>query len=267
MKPTPYITLLGAGPGDPDLLTIKGMKALEKAHVVLYDALASEALLGYTPLGCQHIFVGKRAGNHRYSQTHINQLMVQYAQTHGHVVRLKGGDPFIFGRGHEELSFAQAHGIPVQIVPGVSSLGAVPGLQQIPLTKRHTNDSFWVLTATRSGGRLSPDLYRAAETDATVVIFMGLRKLEEISRIFQEKGKARTPVAVIQSGSLPEEKVALGKVENIAARVESLGLSTPALIVIGEVVRFHPNFPHSQADSVHDTQAVPIGISSLLLKT
>ena len=238
----PLISLVGAGPGDPELITLKAIKALQTANVVLYDALVSEELLTYAPASAQLVFVGKRAGYKRFEQAEINEMLVEYALASGHVVRLKGGDPFVFGRGHEELAYARDQGVPVNIVPGISSVAAVPGLQQIPLTNRGTNDSFWVLTATKSGGKLTPDLYEAAKSNATVIIFMGLRKLPQIVEVFSEFGKTQTPAAVIQSGSLPEEKIALGRIDSIEEAVKKEEIRTPALIVIGEVVGLHPDF-------------------------
>lgn len=234
------ITLVGAGPGDPELLTIKGLKALQTADVVLYDALVNPALLAEVPAHARRIYVGKRSGNHHLPQEEINLLLVQSAYLYGHAVRLKGGDSFVFGRGQEELEFAQAFDIETQVVPGISSCIAVPALQEVPLTRRGINESFWVLTATTRSRKLSKDIALAARSSATVVILMGLRKLEEISRIFQEHGKSDTPVMVVQSGSTEQERFALGTVNNIAEVVKSKGLSTPAIIVIGEVVKLHP---------------------------
>ncbi|MDQ3395072.1 MAG: uroporphyrinogen-III C-methyltransferase, partial [Bacteroidota bacterium] len=142
----PKITLVGAGPGDPELFTLKGISTLKAADVVLYDALVNEDLLSYIPESALKIYVGKRAGNHSLTQDQINHLMVDMALSYGHVVRLKGGDPFVFGRGHEEISFAKSFNIPTAVVPGISSAVAVAELQQIPLTKRGVSDSFWVLT-------------------------------------------------------------------------------------------------------------------------
>ncbi|MFQ5446588.1 MAG: uroporphyrinogen-III C-methyltransferase, partial [Saprospiraceae bacterium] len=164
----PRISLVGAGPGDPELITLKGLKALQCADVVLYDALANGELLGEAPPESLKIFVGKRAGRHTLRQEEINLLLVQSALKHGHVVRLKGGDPFVFGRGHEELTFAQAFDIPVTVVPGISSALAVPALQNVPLTTRGVSQSFWVLTGTTQTGQLSDDLRLAAQSSATL---------------------------------------------------------------------------------------------------
>jgi uroporphyrin-III C-methyltransferase len=235
-KTNPLVTLVGAGPGDPDLLTIKGAKALAEANVVLYDALANEEILAYAPKKAIKIFVGKRKGNHSYSQDQINQLIVDNALTYGHVVRLKGGDPFIFGRGSEEIEYVESFGIPTFVVPGISSSIAVPAYQGISLTKRGVSESFWVITGTTSARKLSADVALAAQSSATVVILMGMSKLDQIVSIFQKESKGETPVAIIQNGTTPEEKVGFGTVNNIQQVVLENNLSSPAIIVIGEVV-------------------------------
>jgi uroporphyrin-III C-methyltransferase len=233
----PIVTLVGAGPGDPDLLTIKGAKALAEANVVLYDALANEELLSYAPKKALKIFVGKRKGCHAYTQDQINQLIVDNALTYGHVVRLKGGDPFIFGRGSEEIEFVESFGIPTFVVPGISSSIAVPASNGISLTKRGVSESFWVITGTTSARKLSKDVALAAQSSATVVVLMGMSKLDEIVAIFQKEGKGETPVAIIQNGTTPEEKIGMGTVSSIQQVVFEKKLSSPAIIVIGEVVR------------------------------
>src|ERR1700759_2120674 len=165
----PRITLVGAGPGDADLITIKGIKALKTADVVLYDALVNEELLEFAPENATKVYVGKRSGDHSHSQESINKLMIDYALNYGHVVRLKGGDPFVFGRGFEELDHAASYSIPAQVIPGVSSSIGVPGMQHIPVTHRGLSESFWVVTGITSKGKVSEDVYQAAKTNATVV--------------------------------------------------------------------------------------------------
>lgn len=236
---TPKITLVGAGPGDPELITLKGIRALRKADVVLYDALASNELLDFAPPEALKVYVGKRAGKHSLKQEEINLLMVQFAFSHGHVVRLKGGDPFVFGRGYEEVEMARSFGIPVEIVPGISSAIAVPGLQGVPLTSRDVSESFWVLTGTTKDEQLSDDLRLAAQSSATLVILMGVQKLRQIAALLSEYGKSDLPVMVIQHGSTPKEKMAIGTVSTIADIVEAKGIGTPGIIIIGEVVRLH----------------------------
>ena len=233
----PKVTLVGAGPGDPDLLTIKGVKALAEANVVLYDALSNEEILKYAPESALRIYVGKRKGAHSYSQDEINQLIVDNALTYGNVVRLKGGDPFIFGRGSEEIEFIHSFGIPTSVIPGISSSIAVPANQGISLTKRGVSESFWVITGTTSDRNLSKDVALAAKSTATVVILMGMSKLEQIITLFQNESKGETPVAIIQNGTMPNEKVGFGTINTILQVVKDNNLSSPAIIVIGEVVR------------------------------
>lgn len=246
----PKLTLVGAGPGDEELITIKAIKALEAADVILYDALANEALLQYARPDAQKIFVGKRAGLHLFQQRQINQMIVQYAHQYGHVVRLKGGDPFVFGRGQEEKEYAEKHGIPVVIVPGISSAVAVPASCHIPLTHRGLNESFWVLTGTNRKQQLSHDLPLAAQSSATVVILMGMKKLAKIAELFSTYRKAEEPVAIIQNGTLPEAKICIGKLHNIVQLAEEKDMQSPAIIVIGTVVEKHWQRVQEQVSSL-----------------
>ncbi|MEZ5024005.1 MAG: uroporphyrinogen-III C-methyltransferase [Chitinophagales bacterium] len=242
MERKPKLTLVGAGPGDPDLISIKGVKALQDADVILYDALVDSVLLDYAKPDALKIHVGKRANNHSFSQQEINRLIVAHAFNHGHVVRLKGGDPFVFGRGQEEKEYAEIFNIETATVPGISSSTAVPASQGISLTKRGVNESFWVLTATTSNGQLSKDIELAAQSTATVVILMGVRKLPEIVELFTQEGKQDLPVAVIQNGTTVNEKYAVGTISTIVEKVANEKISTPAIILIGEVVADHKAF-------------------------
>ncbi|MDB5030942.1 uroporphyrinogen-III C-methyltransferase [Mucilaginibacter sp.] len=242
MNNEPRITLVGAGPGDADLITLKGIKALKTADVVLYDALANEELLEFAPAHAEKIYVGKRSGDHSYSQDAVNKLLVDYAINYGHVVRLKGGDPFVFGRGYEELDYAAAHNIPAQVIPGVSSSISVPGLQHIPVTHRGLSESFWVVTGTTSSGNISNDVYEAARSRATIVVLMGIHKLAEIVEIFKKEDKHKLPVAIIQNGSTAKEKLAIGVVDTIVEIAKKDEITSPAIIVFGEVVALHPLF-------------------------
>jgi uroporphyrin-III C-methyltransferase len=241
MTTQPKLSLVGAGPGDPELITLKAIKVLATADVVLYDALIDKSILSHAPSHALKIFVGKQKGVCQFPQEKIHELIVQYAQSHGHVVRLKGGDPFIFGRGHEELTIAKQHNIDVQVVPGVSSAVSVAGLQEIPLTRRGINDSFWVMTGTTQDHQLSRDIYHAAQSDATAVILMGMSQLERICEVFTKFGKSNTAVAIIQNGTLPTERLLIGKVDNIVAKVAESNIGSPAIIIIGEVVNLHPS--------------------------
>ncbi|SEQ19546.1 uroporphyrinogen-III C-methyltransferase [Neolewinella agarilytica] len=238
----PRVTLVGAGPGDPDLITRKGLKALQTADVVLYDALSSDELLEETPAHCLRVFVGKRAGCHYKKQEEINEMLVAAALEYGHAVRLKGGDPFIFGRGQEEKAYAEAAGIPVTVVPGISSCISLPELQGVAPTSRGYADSFWVLTAhTRSGG-LSEDLLLAPKSNATVIILMGLGRLDQICALWDAEGKGSLPAMVIQNGSRPNERAWVGTVNDIAERVTTEKDKGPGIIVLGETVSQHPDF-------------------------
>lgn len=236
----PRLTLVGAGPGDPELITLKGVLALGKADVVLYDALVDKASLQHAPKTALKIYVGKRNGSVENPQDEINQLIVHYALKHGHVVRLKGGDPFVFGRGAEEIDYARKFGITTAVVPGITSSVAVPASQGIPVTKRGVSESFWVITGTTSSGQLSRDLQLAVQSTATVVVLMGTRKLEEIISLYKQHGKSSTSIALIQSGTTASEKIVAGRMDDIEQKVLASGIGAPAVIVIGEVVKESP---------------------------
>ncbi len=242
----PKLTLVGAGPGDPDLITVKGLKVIQQARVILYDALANNELLEHAPANCLKRFVGKRAGMHVYSQDEINRMIVKYALSFGSVVRLKGGDPFVFGRGQEEITFAQQFGIETEVVPGISSAVAVPALNNIPVTARNVSEGFWVITGTTQKGNLSRDLEFAIKANTTVVILMGMSKLAEIAAVYEAQGKGAIPAAIIQNGTLPNQQIGAGSVGELVQIAEKNDLRNPAIIVIGEVVRFHDAFQDMQ---------------------
>ena len=245
------LTLIGAGPGDPELITLKGIRALATGDVVLYDALVNTELLQFVPAHVPRVYVGKRSGRHSYTQAEINTLIVDLARQYGHVVRLKGGDSFVFGRGYEELRYAEDHGIPVTVVPGISSSIAVPELQKIPLTARGVSESYWVITATNRHRELSKDLRVAVNTDATIIVLMGVAKLSEIRQLYLDAGKASIPVALIQNGSLPEERTVVSTMEHITDEMEHHQIGAPAVIVIGEVVKEHSDYKYIAQTYVH----------------
>jgi uroporphyrin-III C-methyltransferase len=230
------LTLIGAGPGDPDLLTLKGLRALKQADVILYDALVNIEMLSWAKKSAEKIFVGKRKDHHEFSQSEINDLIVSYANQHKHVVRLKGGDPFVFGRGFEELAHARLNAIKAEYIPGITSAVGVPGLRNIPVTHRGTSESFWVLTATCSDGSLAEDINLAVTSHATIVLLMGMHKLAEIVKLYKIHNRADTPIAIIQQGSTPQEKIGTGIIATIEGVVRELNLSAPAIIIIGDVV-------------------------------
>ena len=232
----PSLTLVGAGPGDPELLTIKAIKAIRAADVVLYDALVSDDVLALIPPGVPAWSVGKRAGVHSHLQEDINSIIVKLAHKHGHVVRLKGGDPFVFGRGYEEMHYAAQHGLTVGVVPGISSALAVPASANIPLTARGLSESFYVITGTTKAGDISNDIRLAAQSTATVVILMGLSNIGAIMDEFKKVGKAGEAVTVIENGTLAASRSVTGVVSNIEDLVASNNIAAPAVIVVGRVV-------------------------------
>ena len=260
MYNSPKLSVVGAGPGDPELITIKALNTLKDAKVVLFDALINRDLLEYAPQA-EHIFVGKRKDKHRYSQDEINELIVKYALERGHVVRLKGGDPFIFGRGSEEINYAKSKGLETAVVSGITSSIAVPANVGIPLTQRGTSESFWVITGTTTQKKLSEDVRLAAQSTATVVILMGMAKLAEIVDIFSHYGKENTPVGIIQNGTTDNEKSGFGTIKSIEKVVAEKQLTAPAIIVIGEVVRESGKLKAVLENSIEESVIInsPIG--------
>jgi uroporphyrin-III C-methyltransferase len=231
----PQLFVLGAGPGDPELITMKGYKVLQQANVILYDNLANKELLAISSDDCEKIYVGKQPYGDYTPQETIHEMIKHYAFSKGNVVRLKGGDPFIFGRGFEEILYARQHGITTHYIPGITSMQA-SGLQDIPLTHRLVSESVWMVTGTKKDGRLSADLACAMQSNATVVIYMGMKKLAEIALTYITSGKGDTPAAIIQHASLPNQKSAKGKVKDLVAIATENQLTYPAIIIIGDVV-------------------------------
>lgn len=234
---TAELILVGAGPGDPELITIKAWRALQQADTILYDHLANKALLDLAPSSCEKINVGKEPYGPSTSQDRIHQLIREKALKGGKIIRLKGGDPFIFGRGFEEVIYARRLGLCVTYIPGISSMQA-SGLSDIPLTHRALSESIWIVTGTKKDGSLSEDLRQALKSKATVVIYMGMRQLAEISRLYVAEGLGDKPAAILQHASLPEERMAVGTVAHLPRLASDHGLSHPAIIIIGEVVGF-----------------------------
>ncbi len=231
----PQLYVVGAGPGDPELITVKAYKILQTAAVVLYDNLANEDILEYVPGNCEKIYVGKQPYSEYTPQETIHSLIKEKAFSKGLVVRLKGGDPYIFGRGFEEILFARDNGIEAHYIPGITSMQAV-GLEDIPLTHRNVCESIWIVTGTKKDGTLSDDLRLAIKSKATVVIYMGMKKLKEIATVFVEENAGDTPAAIIQHASLPKQKMGRGKVEDLEKIAGDKKLTHPSIIVIGSVV-------------------------------
>lgn len=259
---SPRLSLVGAGPGDPELISRKGYRLLQEADVVLYDALVSQELLDELPKSVHKVYVGKRCGQHSWTQGEINQFLVDCAFRYGHVVRLKGGDPFVFGRGHEELQFAQAYGIPVEVIPGISSAIAGPASVGIPVTHRGLSNSFWVVTATTRKHQISEDLKLAAQSSSTLVILMGTRKLSAIVQLVKKYRSPETPMGLIESATLPQARTILGCLGEIEELAIEKQFSAPGIIVIGEVAGLHPFFQDRTAGGIAGTNPLQEGLPS-----
>jgi len=236
------VILVGAGPGDKELITLKGIKAIMAADIIFYDALVNPELLEHAKKNTELVYVGKRRNEKRFSQEEIHELLVSATSKYDVIVRLKGGDPFVFGRGSEELDYMENKGIQTEIIPGISSALAVPAVQGIPLTKRGLNESFYVITGTTSNGSVSKDLKYGAMSNATLVVLMGLNNLKPI---IEETAKYRhksTPFAIIQNGTREDESIILDTIQNYEAAVKMIDYSKPGIIVIGDTVAEHPAF-------------------------
>lgn len=236
----PRVFLVGAGPGDPDLITVKGRRLLACADVVMYDALVDPRLLEPCRADARLIFVGKRAGAHSLPQTEINVQIIEHARAGHMVVRLKGGDPFIFGRGGEEALALAAAGIPFEVVPGVSSAVGVPAYAGVPLTHREFSSELVLLTGHERSDRsgVPVEWARYAPSRATLVIFMGRERLPMLADLLLANGRdPDCPVAVIYAGTTPRQRTIVAPLKDIASRAASEGIDATALIVVGEVVR------------------------------
>ncbi|MEE8419194.1 MAG: uroporphyrinogen-III C-methyltransferase, partial [Dehalococcoidales bacterium] len=236
---TGKVYLVGAGPGDPDLISVKGVNCLKRADTVIYDRLLDERLLEMAPPGAERIYVGKAAGEHTLPQDKINRLLVDKGKEGKTVVRLKGGDPFVLGRGGEEGEALKQNGIPFEIVPGITSAVAVPAYAGIPVTHRGMSSSFAVITGHEEPGKETSSINweNLATGVDTLVFLMGLKNLPEIAARLTEFGRpADTPVAVIKDGTRPGQVTVTGRLDNITDIVREARLTSPAIIVVGEVV-------------------------------
>lgn len=229
------IYLVGAGTGDSGLVTVKGLRCIEKADVIIYDRLVNPTLLGRAKDGCKLIYVGKKAGSHYMKQEEINSLLLQCAEKYETIVRLKGGDPFIFGRGGEEAEEIAKHGIEYEIVPGVSSCFAVPAYCGIPVTHRGVAPSFHVITGHEKNGSDTVDYAALAKLSGTLVFLMGLGAVSEICDNLISGGKsADTPSCVISNGTTQKQRAVFGTLSDIADKAKEL--SSPAVVVVGDVI-------------------------------
>lgn len=230
------VYLVGAGPGDPELITVRGLKRLQQADVILYDRLVHPNLLDEAPSRAERIFVGKASNNHVMEQEDINRLMVEKASFGQKVVRLKGGDPFVFGRGSEEAAACAEAGIPCEVVPGITSALGVPANVGIPLTHRGVAGSFNVVTGHRKEGQDDKDWDGLSSVD-TLVILMGIERLPLIVKSLIHHGRLlSTPVAIIERGTLPNQRVITGTLKDIVLLANLAQIQPPATIIVGDVV-------------------------------
>lgn len=238
-KPQGKVFLVGAGPGDPELITLKGLRCLHQAQVVVYDRLICPDLLDEVPSQALRVFVGKEPGRHSMKQEEITMLLIKYARQGRLVVRLKGGDPFVFGRGGEEaLALADA-GIPFEVVPGVSSAIAVPAYAGIPVTHRDLATSFTVVTGheQRNNTSSSVNWETLAALEGTLVIMMGVETLPHITQRLLEGGlQPSTPAAVIQQGTVAQQRIVTDTLVNIAESARTAKITSPAVTIIGATV-------------------------------
>ncbi|WP_201508889.1 uroporphyrinogen-III C-methyltransferase [Psychrobacter alimentarius] len=237
------VYLVGAGSGDPELLTLKALRVMQRADVVLYDSLVSEDILDMCAVTAEKIFVGKRRANHALPQDSINELLVKHALANKTVVRLKGGDPFIFGRGGEEIQEVVRHGICFESIPGITAASAAANRAGIPLTHRDHAQSVQFVTACKKLGAPNNDYSELLDSTQTVVFYMGLHRLAEMTEGLMAAGRDReTPFAIISHASLPTQQVLIGTLEEIAKQQAVANLPTPALLIMGEVVNLHQEF-------------------------
>ncbi|MFZ5511443.1 MAG: uroporphyrinogen-III C-methyltransferase [Pseudomonadota bacterium] len=234
------VYLVGGGPGDPELLTVRGARLIGCADALVYDHLVGKGILELARADAAMHYVGKEAGAHTLPQEDINLLLVRLAQRGLQVVRLKGGDPFIFGRGGEEIEELVKHHIPFEVVPGVTAASGMSAYAGIPLTHRDFAQSCIFTTGHLKDGSCNLDWPVLARPNQTVVIYMGVGGLGEISRKLQEHGMdAHTPAAVVQYATLPQQRTVVGSIASLPALAQAQGIRPPALIVIGQVVRLH----------------------------
>lgn len=234
------VYLLGAGPGDPGLITVRGRELLEAAEVLVYDALSAVEMLNWAPAGCERIFVGKRASNHALPQEEINDLLVKLGKSGKKVVRLKGGDPYVFGRGGEEADALNAAGVRFEVIPGITSAIAGPAYAGIPVTHRKYCTQFTVFTGHEDPNKKTPalDMESIAKAQGTKIILMGMQRLEELCAELIKYGQdPATPAAVVQWATTGMQRTVAGTVKNLAEKVRKEGLGAPAIIIIGDVVQ------------------------------
>ena len=233
---TAEVILVGAGPGDPGLITVSGLEALRTADVIFYDSLSGDALLKEARIDAELVDVGKRGGHHKVRQHRINEIVAEKALEGKKVVRLKGGDPFMFGRGGEEAEYLRSLGIDVHIIPGVTSAISAPALAGIPVTHRDYASFVTFVTGHEADGGKEVDWSRLARLGGTIVILMGMARLKNnMERLIDGGLDPSTPVAVVHNGSRPEQRTVVATASTIAVRCKEEGISAPAVVVVGSV--------------------------------
>ena len=238
--PRGRVYLVGAGPGDPELLTLKAVRLLEQADVIVYDNLVSSGVLDFASPDAQRIFAGKRRNEHTLRQEQINGLLVQLAREGKRVVRLKGGDPFVFGRGGEEMQELAAHGVDFEVIPGVTAACGVASYAGIPLTHRDHAQGCLFVTGHLKDGSANLDWEALVRPNQTVVIYMGLNALPDICRQLMAHGAPATrPIAAVQHGTLSTQQVLTGTLSDLPAKVAGSGFTSPSLLIVGDVVKLH----------------------------
>jgi len=260
----PLISLVGAGPGDPDLLTLKAYKLLQQADVIVYDRLVSQGILDLIPHGTKMVYVGKASGKHHMNQDEINQLLVNLAKPGRKIVRLKGGDPFIFGRGSEEAQFLVKHNIDFEYVPGITSASACSAYAGIPLTHRGVASSVRLITGhCRSDKPLDLNWKSLADENTTLVFYMGLASLPQLRDELINAGlPAETPAAAVENGTSNVQRRCLSTLDKLPSDIIAMSIQTPALIIIGKVVNFAEDldwFTPGIEKDVEDKQQVADG--------
>lgn len=239
-NPVGEVYIVGAGPGDPELLTFKALRLMQQADIVFYDALVSPQVLDLCRRDADKVYVGKKRSNHTVAQLGINELLINEAKKGRRVVRLKGGDPFIFGRGGEEIESLRAHGVPYQVVPGITAANAAASYAGIPLTHRDHSQSVRFVTGFLKAGMPNEKFENLLDTNETVVFYMGLHSLERLTEGLIEAGRSsETPIAIVSNASMPNQQVLTGTLASIVERQEQAQLPTPALLIMGDVVALH----------------------------
>ncbi|XP_050385819.1 S-adenosyl-L-methionine-dependent uroporphyrinogen III methyltransferase, chloroplastic [Argentina anserina] len=253
------VFLVGTGPGDPELLTLKAVRAIQSADLLLYDRLVSNDVLDFVASDARLVYVGKTAGYHSRTQEEIHELLLSFAEAGATVVRLKGGDPLVFGRGGEEMDFLQQQGIQVQIIPGITAASGIAAQLGIPLTHRGVANSVRFLTGHSRKGGTDPLFVaeNAADPDSTLVVYMGLSTLPSLAQKLVHHGlPPTTPAVAVERGTTPQQRMVFAELKELADEITSAELVSPTLIVIGKVVALSPLWPHTSNEVASLVRAI-----------